>query len=124
MGFSASSLRDFFFFFFFFFLYFRAPRVAYGSSQASGPIGAAAAGHSNAGSELRLQPTPQLSAILKLPSKARNLTHILMGSGSLPLSHNGNLRYLNDSEMVVTGVDLVYTGLKKFRMLDLRFGLL
>ena len=42
--------------------------MAYGSSQARGPIGAAAAGlchsHSNAGSELRLQPTPQLMAML------------------------------------------------------------
>ena len=39
---------------------------AYGGSQARGPIGAVATGlgqsHSNAGSEPRLQPTPQLRA--------------------------------------------------------------
>ena len=43
-----------------------AAPAAYGGSQARGPIGAAAAGlhhsHSNAGSELCLQPTPQLTA--------------------------------------------------------------
>ena len=47
---------------------FRATPVAHGSSQARGPIGAAAAGlyhnHSNLGSELRLQPTPQLTTML------------------------------------------------------------
>ena len=50
------------------FLFFRATSAAYGSSQASGGIGATAAGlhhsHSNTGSELRLQSTPQLTAIL------------------------------------------------------------
>ena len=46
------------------FLLFRAARAAYGGSQARGRIGAVAAGlrHSNAGSEPRLQPTPQLTA--------------------------------------------------------------
>ena len=43
-----------------------ATPVAYGGSQARGPIGAVATGlrqsHSNAGSEPRLQPTPQLMA--------------------------------------------------------------
>jgi len=43
-----------------------AAPAAYGVSQARGPIGAIAAGlhqrHSNAGSEPRLQPTPQLTA--------------------------------------------------------------
>ena len=43
-----------------------AAPTAYGGSQARGPIGAVAAGlrqsHSNAGSEPRLQPTPQLTA--------------------------------------------------------------
>ena len=43
-----------------------AAPTAYGGSQARGPIGAVATGlcqsHSNAGSELRLQPTPQLTA--------------------------------------------------------------
>ena len=40
--------------------------MAYGGSQARGPIGTVDAGlrqsHSNAGSESRLQPTPQLTA--------------------------------------------------------------
>ena len=43
-----------------------ATPTAYGGSQARGPIGVAATGlrqsHSNAGSEPRLQPTPQLTA--------------------------------------------------------------
>ena len=41
-----------------------AAPAAYGGSQARGLIGAVAAGlhHSNAGSEPRLQPTPQLTA--------------------------------------------------------------
>ena len=42
--------------------------MAYGGSQARGQIGAAAAGlhhiHSNAGSDPRLRPTPQLMPIL------------------------------------------------------------
>ena len=50
------------------FLLFRATPVAYGNSQARGQIRAIAAGlhhsHSNAGSELCLQPTPQLMAML------------------------------------------------------------
>ena len=45
-----------------------AAPAAYGGSQARGRIGAAAASlhqsHSNAGSEPRLQPTPQLTATL------------------------------------------------------------
>ena len=49
---------------FFAFLLFRATPMAYGGSQARGQIGATAAGlhhsHSNARSELCLQPTPQL----------------------------------------------------------------
>ena len=53
---------------FFFFLLFRAPPVAYGSSQARGRTGAAAAGlhysHSDVESEPHLQPTPQLTATL------------------------------------------------------------
>ena len=56
-----------FFFFFLIFLSFRAAPMAYGISQARGPVGATAAGlhqsHSNAGSELCLQPTPQLKAM-------------------------------------------------------------
>ena len=58
----------FFFFFFFFFCIFRATPVAYGGSQAKGPIGATAASlyhcHSNMGSKPRLQPTLQLTATL------------------------------------------------------------
>ena len=46
--------------------FFRATPAAYGSYQAMGQIGTAAAGlhhsHSNAGSEPHLQPTPQLTA--------------------------------------------------------------
>ena len=44
-----------------------AAPAAYGGSQARGRIGAVAASlhqsHSNAGSELRLRPTPQLTAM-------------------------------------------------------------
>ena len=53
-------------FVFVFFSFSRAAPVAYGSSQARGPIGPVATGlrqsHSNAGSKPRLQPTPQLTA--------------------------------------------------------------
>ena len=49
------------------FLLFMAIPVAYGSSQARGQIGAAAASlhhsHSNARSELHLRPAPQLMAM-------------------------------------------------------------
>ena len=49
-------------------LFFRATPMAYGNSQPRGFPGAAAASlchnHSNARSELRLQPTPQLMATL------------------------------------------------------------
>ena len=55
----------FFFFFCLFAISWAAP-AAYGVSQARGLIGAVAASlrqsHSNAGSEPRLQPTPQLTA--------------------------------------------------------------
>ena len=51
---------------FFFLVFSRAASVAYGSSQARGLIGAAAASlchsHSNAKSRLSLRPTPQLTA--------------------------------------------------------------
>ena len=50
----------------FYFLFVRAKPAAHGGSQDRGPIGATAAGlhhsHSNAGSDPRLQPTPQLTA--------------------------------------------------------------
>ena len=63
-------IRFFLFFFsFFFFCLFAiswATPIAYGGSQARGPIGAVANGlyhsHSNTGSESCLQPTPQLKA--------------------------------------------------------------
>ena len=54
-------------FVFFLFAFSRATPEAYGGSQASGLIVAVAASlrqsHSNAGSELHLQPTPQLTAM-------------------------------------------------------------
>ena len=59
---SAEELFLSFFLFFCFFAFSRAAPVAHGGSQARGLIGAVAAGlchsHSNAGSQLRLQPTP------------------------------------------------------------------
>ena len=55
-------------FFFFSFLLFRAAPVAYGGFQVRSLIRTTASGlrhnHSNAGSEPRVQPTPQLTAIL------------------------------------------------------------
>jgi len=69
----VSLYHLFFLFYFYFFLVFLflllllflAP-AEYGGSQARGRIGAVATGlrqsHSNAGSELHLQPTPQLTA--------------------------------------------------------------
>ena len=59
------SLFSFLSFAFFFFL--RATPAAHGGSQARRRMGAVAAGlyhsHSNAGSELHLHPTPQLTAM-------------------------------------------------------------
>ena len=53
-------------FFFVFFAFSGAAPMVYEGSQAMGRIGAVATGlhqsHSSAGSELRLQPTPQLRA--------------------------------------------------------------
>ena len=47
-------------------IYFRSAPAAYGGSQARGPIGTVASAlhhsHSNSGSKLCLQPTPQLMA--------------------------------------------------------------
>ena len=55
-------------YFFLFVCFFRAAAMAYGDSQARGLIGAVASrlchSHSNARSEPRLQPTPQLMAML------------------------------------------------------------
>ena len=57
---------SFSFFFFLSFVLFRATLATYGGPQASGLIGAVAAGlrhsHSNAGSEPCLRPTPQVTA--------------------------------------------------------------
>ena len=66
---SVWGVFDSFFFFFFVFLPFLGPLpMAYGGSQARGLIRAVAASlrqsHSNEGSELRLRPTPQLTAML------------------------------------------------------------
>ena len=71
------------------FFFFRVTSVAYGSSQARGRIGAAAASlclsHSHTRSEPCLWPTPQLIAmpVLNLPSKARDQTGILMDTSRL-----------------------------------------
>ena len=55
------------YFTFYFLSFFRATPAAYGGSQARGLIRAVATGlrhsHSNEGSELRLQPIPQLAAM-------------------------------------------------------------
>ena len=68
VDFPVSSLFSVFFFFFFVFLPFVGLLpAAYEGSQARGLIGAPATSlcwsHSNAGSEPRLQPTPQLMAM-------------------------------------------------------------
>ena len=73
-----------FFFFFGLFAFSRAAPVAHGGSQARGRIEAVAAGlcqsHSNTGSEPRLQPTPQLMAMLNpYPTE--------QGQGSNPQLH-------------------------------------
>ena len=64
---SPHKFSPFSFFLSFCFVLFRATPMAYASSQARGPTGAAVAGlchsHSNAGSEPHLQPTPQLMAM-------------------------------------------------------------
>ena len=56
--------------------------MAYGGSQARGPVGAVSVAlhhsHSNMGSELHLQPTPQLMATAVPGSKARDRTFVLM----------------------------------------------
>ena len=63
--------------------------MIYGDSQARGLIRAVAASlhhnHSNARSEPRLQPTPQLTVwwILNLLSEARDRTHNLMVPGRI-----------------------------------------
>ena len=70
----------------FFFFYFSAAPTAYVGSQAGGRIGAVAAGlhhsHSNAGSEPRLQPIPQLTATLDL-SEVRDRTFVFMEASQI-----------------------------------------
>ena len=81
---------------------FRATPSAYGSSQARGQNEAAAAilhhSHSNAGSELGLWPTPQLTATPDPQptgwGQGSNLHPHGYLLGSLPLSHNGNSLHL------------------------------
>ena len=72
-----------FFFFFVFLLFLWAAPTAHGGTQARGRIGAVAASlhhsHSNARSELCLQPAPQLP-ILNPLSEARDGTCVLMGA--------------------------------------------
>ena len=73
-----------FFFVFCFLFFFRAAPVVYRGSQARGQIRVTVAGlhhsHSNAGSEPRLQPTPQLRAAPNPNplSEARDQTHNLV----------------------------------------------
>ena len=63
----ALTINPIIFFFFCLFATSSGAPAAYGGSQARARIGAVAAGlrqsHSNAGSELRLRPTPQLMAM-------------------------------------------------------------
>ena len=79
----------FFIFWSFFAISWAAP-AAYGGSQARGWIGAVATGlrqrHSNAGSEPRLQPTPQLTAMPDVNplSKGRDRTRNLMVPSRIP----------------------------------------
>ena len=81
-GLDGVSLLSFFLLFFFGFS--RAPPVAYGGSQTRSLIAAVAVSlrqsHSNAGSELCLRPTPQLTAALD-PSPTER------GQGSNPQPH-------------------------------------
>jgi len=69
-GLISRSLIHYYYYYYYFFglsAFSRAASATYGGSQARGLIRAVAASlrqsHSNAGSELRLQPTPQLTAM-------------------------------------------------------------
>ena len=66
-GIYVMYLSDKKFYLFIYFSHFRDTPVAYGGYQARGPITAVSTSlchsHSNAGSELHLQPTPQLTAM-------------------------------------------------------------
>ena len=79
--------------FFFFFCLFRATPTAQGGSQARGRIRAVAAGHvSHARSQPRLQPTPQLAAMLDPEpteqGQGLNLRPHGYQSDSFPVSHD------------------------------------
>ena len=69
--------------------FFRASPVAYGSSQARGPIGAIAASlhhsHSNVGSKLYLQPTPWITATLdpRPSERDQGSNHIFMDTSKI-----------------------------------------
>ena len=84
--------------FYFYFLLFRTVPVAHGRSQARSQTGTRAAGlyhsHSNVGSELYLQPTPQLMAMPdpRPTEQGQGLNPYPHGyqSDSFPLCHNGN----------------------------------
>ena len=79
----------FFLFLIFIFCPFRAAPMTYGGSQARGRIRAAAASlrysHSNVGSELCLQPTPQLMAMPARPGIEPASSRILVGFVSTAL---------------------------------------
>ena len=83
---------------------FSAAPEAYGNSQARDRIGAIAAGphhsHSNPGSELRLQPTPQLTATPDpSPTEQRQGSNLQPHCSQIcqPLRHDGNFHtYLLD----------------------------
>ena len=69
--------------------FLRVAPAAYGSSEARGQNGAAAAGlglhHSHPGSKLCLRPTPQLTATLdsRTTEMAKDQTHILMDTSQI-----------------------------------------
>ena len=93
-----SLLYCFLSFSFSFFFLFRATSAAYGSSQPRGQIKATADGlcysHSNAGSESRLQPIPQLTTMpgpwLTEQGQGSNPQPHGYKSDSFPLCDNGN----------------------------------
>ena len=90
---TISQLRFFILFIYLFlsFVFSKAARASYGGSQARGQIGAVATGlrhsHSNMGSELCLQPTPQ-------HSNARSLTQAAR-PGIVPAASHLLLRYVS-----------------------------
>ena len=105
--------------FFFFFNYYlfslfalsRAASAAYGGSQARGPVGAIATGlhhsHSSVGSELRLRPTPQLTATPDPQSTERDW-------GSNPQPDGSQLDSLNTAPQRELLEPLLYHILRHF----------